>query len=121
MSSGVPSRPQGSVGRGLGDGLVAERLVLARRVDPAGLDDVDVDAVRQQLGGDGQGHVVQARLGRVVGDAAGRTGSRAWTLEMNTILPPPPALHHVPRDELAHVEPAGQRPLHHACSNVSGS
>src|SRR5262245_55163563 len=59
----------GELGALLADSVVAEALVLAGGVDPAGLDDVDVDTVRQQLGGDGAGHVVQPALAGVVSDA----------------------------------------------------
>ncbi len=71
MSSIVPKRPHGSAGAGPGHHFVAKRLVLARRVDPARLDHVDVDSVRVELGGDRERQLVQSPLGGVVGDAPG--------------------------------------------------
>src|SRR5947209_7032032 len=51
--------------------LVTKRFVLTGRIDPAWLDDVDVDSVRIELSGDRKGHLVQSSLTGVIGHATG--------------------------------------------------
>ena len=51
--------------------LLGEKFSLARRVNPAGMHDVDADAMADQLDGRRAGHVVDGRLRHVVGHGGG--------------------------------------------------
>ena len=102
---------------GLAHELVAERFMLAGRVDPARLDHVDVDPVRVEFGGDCKGELVQTALAGVIGDAAGIRRVSVSARDEDD-FPTSSALDHVPRHQLAHVKPAGECPLDHLGKRV---
>ena len=72
-------------------GFLREELPLARRVGPAGVEDVDANAMLEKLVGRGAGHLIEAGLGDVVGHRVGNAILPCGD-EVITIAPPRPCL-----------------------------
>src|SRR5262249_6962701 len=77
---------------------------------PAGLDDVDVDAMLDQLGSNGEGHAIEAPFAGVIRDAPGKWDAGVNAGNKDDLAAATP-LDHVPGDELAHVEATVKRSL----------
>ncbi len=85
ISSGLPSRPQGNLAALGCQRLFGKELAFAWRVGPAGMNDVDANAMLRQFAGGGSGHLIVGRLGHVVGHRSGNRHVRVRAADHNHV------------------------------------
>jgi hypothetical protein len=104
---GCAKATPGKARAGLAHQLIAESFVLTRCINPAWLDNVDVDSVWAKLTRNRKGHLVQSRFTGVVGQAPG-IGNMNMAARDENNLTSVATFNHVPRDKLTHVKSTGQ-------------